>query len=136
MTNNSDREASSSLNLKLLGAVSVIAYGLGMFWMQNMWRSLEDERAAREALSLSIAKTYVTMPAFSSTMEARDVTRQTIIDRIERNTDRLIGGEQERHVLRELVAKLEADHSRLTAIVEEMQKEEAKEHQIPFGRQR
>ena len=87
-------------NTKLLGAVSIICYGLGMFWLQNMWAAIENERKAREVLLTSISQSYVTKDTISviAASRERQLTELTQrLDRIERKLDDIRGGSVDQH---------------------------------------
>jgi hypothetical protein len=87
-------------NTKLLGAVSIICYGLGMFWLQNMWAAIENERKAREVLLTSISQTYATKDTIGIIAAARerqlsDLTQR--LDRIERKLDEIREAPADQH---------------------------------------
>lgn len=126
-----DNGASRGIDTRLLAAVAAIAYGLGMWWLQNTWNAIKDEQHAREALVLSIMQTVSTKEEIKIITAARQIQLDAIIARIERNTDRLIAGEENDRNLRETVAKMEADHAALAAAVATLQRDESGERHSP-----
>jgi hypothetical protein len=101
------------VNAKMLAAVSAICYALGMFWLQNMWSAIENERKARENLMNVMAQAYVTKDTISVITAAREKQIEAIIARIERNTDRLnIIDARDQQILK--------DHAELEALVAEL----------------
>ena len=112
---------------RLWTVVVGICLALGGWWLQNTWQSIEKERAAREALMLVIAQTYVTKDAISIITQAREKQVQAIIDRIERNTDRLINIESDLRNTRETMFGIKTEHAALQAKVDALAKQEATE---------
>lgn len=49
-----------------MSIVTALALGLGGWWVQNMWNSVEAERKAREAMLLSISNTFATKESVSA----------------------------------------------------------------------
>jgi hypothetical protein len=88
-----------------------------MFWLQNMWSAIENERRARETLLTSIAQSYVTKDTIDVITGARERQIQDIISRIERVTDRMITNEQVDNQLSKDHAKLEASVAEIRALV-------------------
>jgi hypothetical protein len=103
---------------KVIGGLGAVACSLAILWLSNMWNAIEAERMARAEMSTMMASTFVTKDTVNLIAASRERQVAAIIERIERNTDRIIQGE-------ERVVKILEELSRIRAELMAVEKDHA-----------
>jgi hypothetical protein len=94
---------------KVIGGLGAVACSLAILWLTNMWNAIEAERLARAEMSTMMASTFVTKDAINIITAARERQIEAIVQRIERNTDRIIQGEERTVKMLEELSRIRAD---------------------------
>lgn len=94
---------------KVITGLGGVACALAIMWLTNMWNAIEAERKARADLQNAISVSYVTKDAIAIITAAREKQIEAIVQRIERNTDRIIAGEERMTEIMEGLAKVRAE---------------------------
>jgi hypothetical protein len=94
---------------KVITGLGGVACALAILWLTNMWNSIEAERASRTSMLNTMAQTYVTKDAISIISAAREKQLDAIIQRIERNTDQIIAGEERMNKIIEELSRIRTE---------------------------
>jgi hypothetical protein len=98
---------------KVITGLGGLVCTLAVIWLSNMWNAIEAERLARADMSTMLASTFVTKDTINLITAARERQVEAIVQRIERNTDRIIQGEERMVKILEDLSRM---RSEITAI--------------------
>jgi hypothetical protein len=108
-----------SWEAKVIGGLGAVCVSLAILWLSNMWNAIEAERKARADMQNSIASNYMTKESSGLVTSARERQIEAIVSRIERNTDRIILGEERANRIFELLAQVRAEIAAVKSAVDD-----------------
>jgi hypothetical protein len=108
-----------SWEAKIIGGLGAVCISLAILWLSNMWTAIEAERRARADMQNSIATNYMTKEASTLIAASRERQIEAVVQRIERNTDRIILGEERANRILELLAQVRAEIAAVKSAVDD-----------------